>query len=221
MPKTYGVFRELIDNLVPDPIWEKSERLMVVFHLETREILKVNPQAEKYGFRVGQLWIPKEAALPSQHGLCDLLQYKFDATGTTGMVQCLLRLPCGREHWVMAESFRLENNIGYFTLWIVDETVQAMEEAKANREALERLLAQVIRKEKRRKPARVLEDTLTATELNIVTLLREGKTSNQIADQLHVTVRTVEFHRGNIRRKLGVPTGTSIGLHLHQLGFTR
>ena len=35
-------------------------------------------------------------------------------------------------------------------------------------------------------------------------LLAEGKSSKQIAAELHVTVRTVESHRWNVMKKLGL-----------------
>ncbi len=45
---------------------------------------------------------------------------------------------------------------------------------------------------------------LTPTEAQIVSLLREGKTSKEIAQTLNVSINTVKFHRMNLRRKLGL-----------------
>lgn len=45
---------------------------------------------------------------------------------------------------------------------------------------------------------------LTATEWQVVRVLRDGKTNQQIAAQLCMTVRTVRFHLTNIYAKLGV-----------------
>lgn len=47
-------------------------------------------------------------------------------------------------------------------------------------------------------------DTLTPREMEIATLTAHGKTSVEIATLLHVSVRTVESHRFNIYRKLGI-----------------
>jgi PAS domain S-box-containing protein len=49
-----------------------------------------------------------------------------------------------------------------------------------------------------------LETRLTPSELEVAQLLRDGKTSEEIAELLHVSVPTVSSHRGSIRRKLGL-----------------
>ena len=45
---------------------------------------------------------------------------------------------------------------------------------------------------------------LTPSELEITNLIREGKTNKEIADILSLSVKTIETHRKNIRRKLGL-----------------
>ena len=67
------------------------------------------------------------------------------------------------------------------------------------------------------KPA-VLE-LLTKSELKIVKLISENKTSQDIADELSISVRTVDKHRSNIVAKLGLdnkPTSLSIWAGLNK-----
>ncbi len=48
--------------------------------------------------------------------------------------------------------------------------------------------------------------------------MRQGRTSAEIAEALHVSRAAVAFHRGNIRRKLGVPKGgPQLATHLDAL----
>jgi len=45
---------------------------------------------------------------------------------------------------------------------------------------------------------------LTPTEMQVAVLIRDGKETKDIAEILHVSVKAVEFHRNNIRRKLNI-----------------
>jgi PAS domain S-box-containing protein len=45
---------------------------------------------------------------------------------------------------------------------------------------------------------------LTPTELKIANLIKQGRNSKQIGEIISLSTRTVEFHRNNIREKLGI-----------------
>jgi DNA-binding NarL/FixJ family response regulator len=47
-------------------------------------------------------------------------------------------------------------------------------------------------------------ESLTATELRVLALIAEYKTSREIAGELFISTRTVETHRNNICQKLGI-----------------
>jgi two-component system, NarL family, response regulator NreC len=49
-------------------------------------------------------------------------------------------------------------------------------------------------------------DTLTGREREVLQLVAEGQTSAQIATRLFISPRTVETHRANLMRKLGLST---------------
>jgi two-component system response regulator NreC len=49
-------------------------------------------------------------------------------------------------------------------------------------------------------------DDLTEREVDVLRLIALGNTNQEIADQLYLSVRTVESHRAHIQRKLGRTT---------------
>ena len=46
----------------------------------------------------------------------------------------------------------------------------------------------------------------TKRQREILVFLAEGRTAKQIAQELHISIKTVEFHKANITHKLGVHT---------------
>lgn len=51
---------------------------------------------------------------------------------------------------------------------------------------------------------RLDKEPLSTRERQVLKLIAEGKTSKEIADMLFISVRTVQHHRANIRKKLNV-----------------
>jgi len=53
-------------------------------------------------------------------------------------------------------------------------------------------------------------DLLTDRELEIMMLIGKGYGSQQISNQLHISVKTVEAHRANIKEKLNLPSSAEL-----------
>jgi len=56
-------------------------------------------------------------------------------------------------------------------------------------------------------------EKLTDREFEVFQLIGEGKGTREIADHLHLSVKTVEVHRANIKQKLDVKTATDLVRH--------
>ncbi len=59
---------------------------------------------------------------------------------------------------------------------------------------------------------------LTPTEIQVANFIRQGKTTKEIADMLNLAVKTIEFHRDNIRTKIGIKN-KKINLRTHLLSI--
>ena len=63
---------------------------------------------------------------------------------------------------------------------------------------------------------------LTRREVEVADLVRLGRTTDEIAEILHVSRSVVSFHRANLRRKMGLPKrGPRLSTHLADLGRTQ
>jgi DNA-binding NarL/FixJ family response regulator len=54
-------------------------------------------------------------------------------------------------------------------------------------------------------------ESLSDRELEVFKLIGKGRTTRQIAAELHLSVKTVETHRENIKGKLNVPNSVELG----------
>lgn len=64
-----------------------------------------------------------------------------------------------------------------------------------------------------------LYDTLTEREREILTLLAQGKTYQEVAEALFISVKTVDFHRANLMRKLGLSNRAELTRFAMQRGL--
>jgi len=63
--------------------------------------------------------------------------------------------------------------------------------------------------------------TLTPTEVTVTNLIKQGKTTKEIAELLNMSSRTVETHRYNIRAKLGLKNrSVNLSTYISSLDFT-
>jgi DNA-binding NarL/FixJ family response regulator len=61
-------------------------------------------------------------------------------------------------------------------------------------------------------------DELTERELDVALLVVQGASNREAADQLYLSVRTVEVHLGRVFRKLGVRSRVELTVLAHRVG---
>ena len=64
-----------------------------------------------------------------------------------------------------------------------------------------------------------METKLTEREFNVISLVVEGLTNNQIANQLHISVHTVKAHLEAIYEKFGVVNRVQAAIKAVVLGL--
>ena len=103
-----------------------------------------------------------------------------------------------------------------------EELRQAIETVLDNKRFLSQKIALEIREALEDKWLRPegYSDDLTSRQREILILLSQGKTPKNIARQLNISLKTVEFHKANITRKLGVHTTADLIKFALDRGFT-
>jgi DNA-binding NarL/FixJ family response regulator len=61
-----------------------------------------------------------------------------------------------------------------------------------------------------------LSDRLSDRELEVFTLLGRGNGTRQIADKLHLSVKTIETYRSHIKEKLNLESASELLQHAFQ-----
>jgi two-component system response regulator DctR len=79
----------------------------------------------------------------------------------------------------------------------------------------EQLLSQVLAALERGEPEKAetaasLDELLSSRQREVLSRVLDGKPSRQIAEELAISVKTVEFHRARIMQKLGVKTAAEL-----------
>jgi DNA-binding NarL/FixJ family response regulator len=105
------------------------------------------------------------------------------------------------DHW--ASGYLLKKSAG-------SELINAIREALHGRCYITPKIAQRLQEEFVRDPHSVHKRVLTSRQKEVLQLLAEGRTMREAADALHVTPRTVAFHKYRIMEDFGLKTTSDL-----------
>jgi len=94
-----------------------------------------------------------------------------------------------------------------------EEVIQAVKRANAGEAVLHPSVAKLLIRDyltRVEHGEEVSYDTLSDREREILKLIAEGKTNKEIAEMLYLSVKTVQAHRANLMRKLGMHDRTEL-----------
>lgn len=89
---------------------------------------------------------------------------------------------------------------------------EAVVEAKVTNKMMQRM-----RGAKEKQP----HDSLTPRELEVLQLIGEGKSNQEIADELYIGIKTVKTHVSHILQKLTLDDRTQIAVYAHRCGLVK
>lgn len=81
-----------------------------------------------------------------------------------------------------------------------------------------RMLRRYIGSSNERRPSSIAD--LTDRELEVFRLIGEGNTTRQIAEQLHISIKTVESYQAHIKEKLSLRSARELVQHAIQWGIS-
>lgn len=101
------------------------------------------------------------------------------------------------------------------------ELVQAIRSVYRDESYLYPSVARALLEEYRRSALPEEDDGLTGREKEVLRLIAEGLTNQEIASRLYISVRTVETHRKNLMEKLGLHTAADLVRYAIRKGLVK
>ncbi|MDK6804375.1 response regulator transcription factor [Aerococcus sp. UMB7834] len=101
------------------------------------------------------------------------------------------------------------------------EIAQAIRQVIAGQEVMTQAVSEKMQEDKHKAQERHLHDDLTRRELEVLALIAEGKSNQEIADLLFITLKTVKTHVSNILSKLEVSDRTQATIYAFKHGLVK
>jgi two-component system response regulator NreC len=133
----------------------------------------------------------------------------------------ILILTVHEDKGLMQESIRA-GAMGYILKRAIkSELVNAIHAVMRNELYLHPAMARLLFLESQSPPprTRLIPEELTYREKEVLRLIARGYTNSQAAEKLHISVRTVEYHRGNLTAKLNLRSRSELMRYAEEKGL--
>jgi NarL family two-component system response regulator LiaR len=102
-----------------------------------------------------------------------------------------------------------------------DELIYAMQGALKNMPVMSADVSQALTRGLRKRSATQDDEGLTEREKEVLLLIAEGKSNKEIADELHISIKTVKTHVSNLLMKCDAQDRTQLAIYAHRKGWAR
>lgn len=82
-------------------------------------------------------------------------------------------------------------------------------------------VAQALTRGLRQRLSREEDEALTMREKEVLLLIADGKTNKDIAEELHISIKTVKTHVSNLLMKCGLEDRTQLAIYAHRKGWVK
>lgn len=122
---------------------------------------------------------------------------------------------------LMEEAIRAGANGYILKRAIKDQLISAIHTVMRDELYLHPVMSRMLLESKTSKqmPSEHSPDPLTPRETEVLRLIARGYTNSQIAEILHISVRTVEYHRGNLTGKLNLRSRVELMKYAEEMGL--
>lgn len=100
-----------------------------------------------------------------------------------------------------------------------DQLIQVIEGASRGMPVLVSEVSQALTRGLRQRTAQNDEEGFTVREKEVLLLIADGKSNKEIADELHISIKTVKTHVSNLLMKCALEDRTQLAIYAHRKGW--
>lgn len=100
-----------------------------------------------------------------------------------------------------------------------EELLYAIQGACRGMPVMNTEVSQALTRGLRQRAAQVDEEGLTSREKEVLLLIADGKSNKEIAEELHISIKTVKTHVSNLLMKCELEDRTQLAIYAHRKGW--